>query len=113
MVRHCSHRFHQHKKVVEELIKEVVTKDYKIDSKAIEGVIGGNNATIDYSKLIELMDKLNTKYLYSATWLMSRNVASHIRNLKDQASGKFIWQNAILSNMPDTLLSCGKNESEK
>ena len=82
----------------------IVTKDYKIDSKAIEGIIGGSNSTIDYSKLIELMDKLNTKYLYSATWLMSRNVASHIRNLKDQASGKFIWQNAILSNMPDTLL---------
>lgn len=82
----------------------ITTKDYKIDSKTIEGVTGGNNGTIDYSKLIELMDKLNTKYLYNAYWLMSRNTASHIRNIKDQSSGKFIWQNAILQNMPDTLL---------
>ena len=82
----------------------VVTKEYKSDSKTIEGVIGGSNSNIDYTKLIELMDKLSTKYLYGAYWLMSRNVASYLRNIKDQSNGKFIWQNAILQNVPDTLL---------
>ena len=82
----------------------ITTKDYKIDSKTIEGVIGSNNSNIDYKQLIEVMNKLNTKYLYNASWLMSRNIASYIRTIKDQSSGKFVWQNAILPNVPDTLL---------
>ena len=82
----------------------ITTKDYKSDSKTIEGVICTNNGNIDYLKLIELMDKLQTKYLYNASWLMSRNAASYLRTVKDQSSGKFIWQNAILQNVPDTLL---------
>ena len=82
----------------------ITTKEYKSDSKTIEGIVGGNNGNIDYLKLIELMDKLQTKYLYSASWVMSRNVASYLRTVKDQSSGKFIWQNAMLPNVPDTLL---------
>ena len=82
----------------------IVTKDYKQESNTIEGVIGENNSTINYLKLIELIDKLQTKYLYGASWLMSRNVASNLRTIKDQSSGKFIWQNAMLPNVPDTLL---------
>lgn len=82
----------------------ITTKDYKSDSKTIEGVVGGSNNNIDYLKLIEVMDKLQTKYLYNASWLMSRNVASYLRTVKDQSSGKFIWQNAMLPNIPDTLL---------
>lgn len=82
----------------------ITTKDYKMDSNTIEGVVGGNNGSIDYLKLIELMNKLPTKYLYCAYWLMSRNVASQLKTIKDQSSGKFIWQNAMLQNVPDTLL---------
>ena len=71
----------------------------------IEGVIGGTPGRIDdYTKIVELMEKLPSKYLANATWIMSRNAASHIRTLKDSSNGKFLWQNSIAHGVPDTLL---------
>lgn len=71
----------------------------------IEGVIGGENGKItDYMKIIEVMEKLPSKYLSEATWIMSRNAASHIRTLRDETTGKFLWQNSIAHGIPDTLL---------
>ena len=71
----------------------------------IEGVVGGTPGKItDYTKIVELMEKLPSKYLANATWIMSRNAASHIRTLKDGTNGKFLWQNSIAHGVPDTLL---------
>ncbi len=71
----------------------------------IEGVIGGVNGKItDYTKIVEVMEKLPSKYLSGATWIMSRNAASHIRTLRDETNGKFLWQNSIAHGIPDTLL---------
>lgn len=83
----------------------VNSTNYKNNNKEIECVIGGKPGKIsDCYKLIELMEILPSKYLYNACWLMSRNVASQLRLMKDEGSGKFIWQNSVLPNTPDTLL---------
>ncbi|MBQ8651026.1 MAG: phage major capsid protein [Alphaproteobacteria bacterium] len=73
-------------------------------NRSIEGVIGGSPGKIKTEKLFELMEKLNSKYLGGASWIMSRNVASYIRTLKDETNGKFLWQNSIAHGIPDTLL---------
>ncbi len=73
--------------------------------RQIEAVIGGENGKItDYTKIVEVMEKLPSKYLLGATWIMSRNAASHIRTLRDETNGKFLWQNSIAHGIPDTLL---------
>ena len=81
---------------------EIVTEKYNSASKTLEGI--KTKLPINSDILIKLIELLQTKYLCNATWLMSRNVASNLRTLKDNASGQFIWQNSILNNMPDTLL---------
>ena len=73
--------------------------------RKIEGVVAGKPGKIDsYLKLVELMEKLPSKYLPGASWIMSRNAASQIRNIKDESNGKFLWQNSIAHGIPDTLL---------
>lgn len=73
--------------------------------RQIEGVIGGEKGKItDYTKIVEVMEKLPSKYLSGATWIMSRNAASYIRTFKDETNGKFLWQNSIAHGIPDTLL---------
>jgi HK97 family phage major capsid protein len=74
-------------------------------SQQIEGIIAGKPGKIDdYSKIVELMEKLPSKYLSGASWIMSRNAASHIRTIKDDTTKKFLWQNSIAHGVPDTLL---------
>lgn len=86
------------------ILKYEISTDGK-KSKTIEGVIAGKPGKIDdYSKIVELMEKLPSKYLCGATWIMSRNAASHIRTIKDASNGKFLWQNSIAHGVPDTLL---------
>ncbi|MDR1391546.1 MAG: phage major capsid protein [Holosporales bacterium] len=71
----------------------------------IEGVIAGGVGEIDnYLKIVEVMEKLSSKYLSGASWIMSRNAASHIRVIKDQTNGRFLWQNSIAHGVPDALL---------
>jgi HK97 family phage major capsid protein len=71
----------------------------------IEGVVAGVPGQIkDYTKIVELMEKMPSKYLCDAHWIMSRNAASHIRTLRDETTGKCLWQNSIIHGVPDTLL---------
>jgi HK97 family phage major capsid protein len=75
-------------------------KPYKIG-----GVIAGEPGKIsNYTKIIELMEQMPTKYLCGASWIMSRNAASHLRMLRDDSTDKFLWQNSIVHGVPDTLL---------
>lgn len=84
---------------------DITTSKYDPQSKTIAGVNAGSGEKFeDYTKLIELMDLLPSKYFYGASWLMSRNTASKIRYMKDNSSGKFIWQTSVLPGLPDTLL---------
>lgn len=88
--------------------KGILSYEIATDSpkpRQIEGIIGGENGKItDYTKIVELMEKLPSKYLFGATWIMSRNVASYIRTMRDETNGKFLWQNSIAHGIPDTLL---------
>ena len=82
---------------------EISTEGFK--PHQIEGVVAGEPGKIDdYTKFVELMEKLPSKYLAGASWIMSRNAASHIRTIKDETTGKFLWQNSIAHGIPDTLL---------
>ncbi len=82
---------------------EVTTSNYDPASRTLEGIKVESEFN-DYTKLLDLMDLLPSKYFYGASWLMSRNVASKLRYMKDNSSGKFIWQTAVLPGTPDTLL---------
>ncbi|MDR1234105.1 MAG: phage major capsid protein [Holosporales bacterium] len=74
-------------------------------AQQIEGIVGGKLGEIqDCSKIVELMELLPSKYLCGATWIMSRNAASHIRTIKDETTRRFLWQNSIAHGVPDTLL---------
>ncbi|MDR1476238.1 MAG: phage major capsid protein [Holosporales bacterium] len=88
--------------------KGILTYDISIQQAElgkIEGIVGGNIGAIsDYSKIVELMEALPSKYLCGASWIMSRNAASHIRMIKDKTTQKFLWQNSIAHGVPDTLL---------
>ena len=81
---------------------EQVADNYNPKSKTLEAIkLKGKP---DMATLVRAIESLQTKYLYCAAWLMSRNVASFLRTMKDEASGKFVWQNSILTGVSDTLL---------
>lgn len=65
------------------------------------GIKGEINNSID---LVKVMELLPSEYLCNAVWLMSRNAASAIRQIKDHTSGRYLWQNSIAAAIPDTLL---------
>jgi HK97 family phage major capsid protein len=71
----------------------------------IEAVKTGQKGEITQcANLVALMEKLPSEYLCNAVWLMSRNAASAVRTIKDETSGKYLWQNSIAHGIPDTLL---------
>ncbi len=71
----------------------------------IEAIKTGEYGKINsYNQLVNVMELLPSEYLNNAVWLMSRNAASAIKNIKDETTGRFVWQNSILSGTPDTLL---------
>ncbi|MDR1333331.1 MAG: phage major capsid protein [Holosporales bacterium] len=78
-------------------------ESYEASTRTIEGVDAGRTIS-DHTKIVELMEKMPTKYLGGAVWLMSRNAASLIRTLRDETTGRFLWQNSIAHGVPDTLL---------
>ena len=74
-------------------------------AKTIEAIQSDEVGQItNYKNLVMLMEKLPSKYLGSATWIMSRNAASHIRAIVDETTKRFVWQNSIAFGVPDTLL---------
>ncbi|MDR3030958.1 MAG: phage major capsid protein [Holosporales bacterium] len=71
----------------------------------IRGIIAGEPGAItNYKAIVEVMESLPSKYLSGASWIMSRNAASHIRTIRDETTGKFLWQNSLAHGVPDTLL---------
>ena len=88
--------------------KGILTYDISTEgpkAKHIEAEVGGEPGKITgYEVLVNLMEKLPSKYLAGASWVMSRNAASYIRSMKDPSTNKFLWQNSIAYGVPDTLL---------
>lgn len=75
------------------------------EASKIEAVKTGANGEIEhYIDLVKVMELLPSEYLCNAVWIMSRNAASAIRQIKDSTSGRYLWQNSIASGVPDTLL---------
>lgn len=70
----------------------------------LEAVNTGANGQIEYSHLVQTMELLPSEYLCNAAWLMSRNASSAIRMIRDETSGRYLWQNSMAAGIPDTLL---------
>lgn len=54
--------------------------------------------------LFNLVDSLKTEYLSQAVWMMSRSALSAIRQLKDPATGQYLWQPSLSDHAPSTLM---------
>jgi HK97 family phage major capsid protein len=61
------------------------------------------NGIDNVETLINLMDKLPSQYLPRAVWIMARTTASSLKLLRDARNHRFVWQNAIMQGMPDTI----------
>jgi HK97 family phage major capsid protein len=71
----------------------------------IQGIVAGAPGTLNnYEAIVKVMEALPSKYLSGASWIMSRNAASHIRTIQDETTHKFLWQNSIAHGVPNTLL---------
>lgn len=66
-------------------------------------VVSGGATTITADALVKLSLTLRTPYRPNAAWLMARETAVHIRQLKD-TTGAYIWQPGLLEGSPDRLL---------
>ncbi len=65
---------------------------------------GEKGAITNYMDLVRVMELLPSEYLCNAVWIMSRNASSAIRQIRDETTGKHLWQNSIAYGSPDTLL---------
>jgi HK97 family phage major capsid protein len=71
----------------------------------LEHVLSGEDgAFIDGDVLIDVSSRLKPGYLDGAVWLMSRTAQMAVRKLKDKVTGSYLWQPALLSGAPNTLL---------
>ncbi len=66
-------------------------------------VVSGGAVTLTSDGLVRLSLTLRTPYRPNATWLMSRDTAVYVRQLKD-TTGTYIWQSGLLEGSPDRLL---------
>ena len=85
---------------------EITTSNYDPKSKTLEGIKVEAEFN-DYTKLVDLMDLLPSKYFYGASWLMSRIAASKLRYMKDNNSvnffGKYQFYPALQTHCSATL----------
>ena len=54
--------------------------------------------------LFAMVDSLKTEYLSQAVWIMSRSALSAIRQIKDPATGHYLWQPSLSEHGPSTLM---------
>jgi len=69
-----------------------------------------SNATTDggisTQDIINLYYSLGEQYVGRASFVMPRAAVSAIRMLKDETSGAYLWQPALLGGKEDTLMGC-------
>ncbi|GMO56415.1 MAG: phage major capsid protein [Rickettsiales bacterium] len=56
--------------------------------------------------IIELFYSLPKKYANGASFVMSRDAVAKVRMLKDDTSGAYLWQPAVLNGKDDSILGC-------
>jgi HK97 family phage major capsid protein len=54
--------------------------------------------------LTDMVYSLKPGYLNGAVWVMSRQMLSTLRKLREEGSGRYLWQPALLADQPSTLL---------
>lgn len=64
------------------------------------------NNRFNESDIMNLYYSLGDKYVNDASFLMPRSAMKQVRMLKDETSGKYLWNPALLSGQSDTLLGC-------
>ncbi|MFD1610965.1 phage major capsid protein [Sphingomonas tabacisoli] len=75
------------------------------------GVAGGFPASSPQDKLIDLIQSLRTPYRQGAAFVMNSATLARIRKFKT-ADGAFLWQPAMASGQPDSLLGYPVIEAE-
>jgi HK97 family phage major capsid protein len=80
-----------------------VAADFTRTWGKFQHVISGGATTITADALVRLSLTLRSPYRPNATWLMARETAIQVRQLKD-AQGAYLWQAGILEGQPDRLL---------
>jgi HK97 family phage major capsid protein len=60
----------------------------------------------DANDILDLYYSLGDKYLNNASFLMSKTAIKEIRLLKDDVSGNYLWNPALLAWQQSTLLGC-------
>ena len=56
--------------------------------------------------IVQLYYSLKEQYVNRASFVMPRSAVSAIRMLKDETSGAYLWQPALLGGKEDTLMGC-------
>lgn len=64
------------------------------------------NGGINTKDIIDLYYSLGEQYVGRASFVMPRSAVSAIRMLKDETSGAYLWQPALLGGKEDTLMGC-------
>ncbi len=67
------------------------------------GVTAASATAITADELVDLFYSLNTPYRKNAVWLMNDSTVKAVRKLKD-GQGQYLWQSALTSDTPNTLL---------
>ena len=70
----------------------------------IEQVPSGSTNNISATAIMKMVYSLDTQYASKATFLMNRQTAFLIRNLKNEQNGNYLWNPSMSENGYDTLL---------
>ena len=81
-------------------------------SDGIETITSSNKTlSFDENDILDLYYSLGDKYVNNASFLLPRSAMKQIRTLKDNTSGQYLWNSALLTGATDTLLGCSIYQS--
>lgn len=63
-----------------------------------------STANISFDDMIELFYSVKSPYRKKAVWVLNEQTVKVLRKLKDN-TGNYIWQPAVSSGLPDTILN--------
>lgn len=76
-------------------------------SDGIEAVTSSSKSlSFDENDILDLYYSLGDRYVNDASFLLPRSAMKQIRTLKDNTSGQYLWNPALLAGATDTLLGC-------
>lgn len=79
--------------------------NYVNENNDIESIVSTDSTRkFTENDILDLYYSLGDKYINNASFLMPRSAMKAIRQLKDNTSGHYLWNPALLSGQEDTLL---------